>query len=141
MDLLSIKVLLRECTKYCDLWTPHALYGWYIDPVIEHYRLHQTWIPAINLFYIGKIVSWFPPKLIIPTATATDIIISTAKYLLSALKKINKTSLLPPSDTITRKSPFQLNSIFYNAYSALKSQQYPFLNFQGFPLQNPLLQL
>ena len=58
-----------------------------------------------------------------PTDTATDIIIATAKYLTAALEKINKNILLPPSDTITRKATFQLDSIFSNYSSALKSQQ------------------
>ena len=60
-----------------------------------------------------------------PTATATDIIIATAKYLTAALRKINKNPLLPPLDTITRKALFHIGSILSNAYSTLKPQQPP----------------
>ena len=101
------------------------LSGWYIDPSLEHYRCHQTWMPANNSFYIGQSVSWFPHKLIMPTATATEIIIATAKDLTAALRQINQNPLLPPYYTITCKELFQLNSIFSNASSTIKSQQPP----------------
>ena len=64
-------------------------------------------------------------KPIMPTATATDIIIATSKYLTAALRQINKKPLMPPSDTITRKALLQLYSILSNASSALKPQQPP----------------
>ena len=59
------------------------------------------------------------------TATAADIIIATTQYSTSALKQTSKNPLIPPSDTITRKSLFQIDYIFSNASSALKSQQSP----------------
>ena len=60
-----------------------------------------------------------------PNATATDIIVATEKYFTAALRQINKNHLLPPSDTITRKAIIQIDSIFFNAYYALKLQQSP----------------
>ena len=72
-----------------------------------------------------------------PTATATNIIIATTKYLNTALKQINKNPLMPPSDTITRKSLFQLDSIFYNASYALKSKQPPILKLPPKPIALP----
>ena len=60
-----------------------------------------------------------------PTATATDIIIATAKYLTAVLIQINKNPLLSPSDTITRKAILQLDYIFSHASYALKPQQLP----------------
>ena len=60
-----------------------------------------------------------------PTATANDIIIATAKYLTAALIKINKNPLLPPSYTITRKALLQPDSILFNASSELKPQKSP----------------
>ena len=116
----SIKVIPHERPKYHGSWSPHALYGWYIGPSIEHYCCHKIWILGTNSVYIGKTVFWFHCKLTIPTATATDIIIVTSKYLTGALKKTNKNPLLLSYDTITRKELFQLDSIFSNASSSLK---------------------
>ena len=116
----GIKVLIRECTKDHGSWSTHALSGWYIDPSFEHYHCHKIWIPSTNAVRIQQTVSWFTQKLIMPTTTNTYIIISTVKYWTASFKQINKNPLLAPSDTITRKALFQLDSIFYNAYSVLK---------------------
>ena len=92
-------------------------------------------IAAIKFGYLPPIqfalekLSWFPHKLITSTGTATDIIMVTTKDLTAALKQTNKNTLLPLSDTITHKAPFKLDSIFYNASSALKSQQSPIFKF------------
>ena len=137
----GIKDIIPERPKYRGSWYPHSLSGFYIVPSLEKYHCRQIWIPSTNSVRIGKPVSLFPHKLFIPTATATNIIIAAVKYLTAALKQINKNPILPPYDTITRKALFQLDSILSNASYALKLQQSPFLNFQGFPLQNPLLHL
>ena len=60
-----------------------------------------------------------------PASTATKIIIATTKDLTVSLKQTNKNHLLPPSDTITHKLLFQIDSIFSNASSSMKSQQSP----------------
>ena len=94
-------------------------------PSLEYYRCHQIWIPATNSVHIGQSVSWFPHKLIMPTPTATEIIIATAKDLTAALRQINKNPPLPQSDTITCRAIFHLDYIFFNTSSALKPQQSP----------------
>ena len=43
----------------------------------------------------------------------------------AALKLTNKNPLLPPSDTITRKALFQLDSVAYDSSSTIKSQKPP----------------
>ena len=58
-----------------------------------------------------------------PTSTAADIIIASAKYLTATLRQINRNPLLPLSDTITRKAHFQLYYIFSNDSYSLKTQQ------------------
>ena len=121
----GIKYILHKRPEDHGLWYPHALSGCYIRPSLEHYWWHNIWIHATNSVFIEQTVSWFPHKTTIPTSTVTYIIITTAKYLNAALKQINKNPLLRPYDTITRKAPFQLNPIFSNASSVLKSQQYP----------------
>ena len=125
MDPPHIKVILRKRPKYRSSCFPHALSGWYIVPSIGHYCCHKIRILANNSVQIGQTVSWFHHKIIMPTATAIDIIIATAKYLTEALKQINKNPLLPPSDTITRKALCQIDFIFSYASSALKPQQSP----------------
>ena len=44
----GIKVLLHECPKERGLRYPHALFGWYIGPSLEHYHCHKIWMPATN---------------------------------------------------------------------------------------------
>ena len=86
MDAPGIKVLLHKHPKYCVSWSPYAIYGWYIGPSFENCCYHQIWIPSTNSVCIGQAVSWFHQKLIMPTATATNILIATAKKLTAALK-------------------------------------------------------
>ena len=121
----GIKVFLRERPEDRCSWSPHALSGWYIDPIIDHYRCHKIWITAINVFHIGQSVSWFTHEIIIRTVTATEIFIATPKDLIVPLRQIKENPLLQPYYTITRKARFQLNSIFSNASSTLKPQQPP----------------
>ena len=90
MDPTSIKVIIHGRPKYCGLWSPNALYGWYIVPSLEHYRCHQIGITATYSVRIGKTVSWFTHKLTMTTSTATNRIIATVKDLTLALKQINK---------------------------------------------------
>ena len=121
----GIKVLIHGRAEYHCLWYSHALSGWFIVPILEHYRFHQIWIPATKSVHIGQNFSWFPHKLTMPTATSTKIIIVTDKNITASLKQTNKHPLFSTSDTITLKSLFQLDSIFSNASYALKSQQSP----------------
>ena len=120
----GIKFILRKPPKYRDSWYANALSGWYIGPSLEYDIFQKQLIPSTNLVCIGKPVSWFTHKIIITTATTTNIIIATAKYLTAVLKQTNKNPLLPPSDTITHKALLQLNSIFSNPPSELKLQQF-----------------
>ena len=113
MDPPGIKVLLRGCGKDCGLWSLHVLSRWYIFPSLERYHCHQIWIPATNSVCIGKTVSCFPHKLTMPTDTATDIIIATAKYLTAALKQ-------PPQKTSTY-------AIQYHHTQSTLSAQFHFL--------------
>ena len=121
----GIKVLLCERPEDRISWSPDALFRWYIGLSLKKYCCHQILIPVTNSDRIGKSVSWFPHKLIIPTVTATDIVIGTTKYLTAALKKIDKKSLLSPYNIITRRALFQLYSILSHAYSSIKPEQPP----------------
>ena len=132
------KVLLLECLEYCSSRSPHALSGWYTVPSLENYCCHQICIPAPNSVRIGKTVSWFPHKLIMTTATVTNTIIAISKDLTAALKQTNKNTLLPPSDTITQKALFQIDSIFFNVSSALISQQSPIFKFPMLSTPKPV---
>ena len=73
-----------------------------------------------------------------PTATATDITIATEKGLTASLRQINKNPLLPPSDTITPKALFQLDSILFNASSAVKPQLTPILKLPMMFIPTPI---
>jgi hypothetical protein len=50
-----------------------------------------------------------------PTSSATDILLATAKDLTAALRQSQRNPLLPPPDTQTRQALVQLNEIFSNA--------------------------
>ena len=121
----NFKVFLRERAEYQGLWSPHALPGWYIIPILKHYCCHQIWIPDTNLVFIELTISCLPKKLAIPTATSTDIVVWANKYVISFLKQTTKNPSFPSSDNITRKALFKLNYIFSDASSSLKLQQYP----------------
>jgi hypothetical protein len=49
-----------------------------------------------------------------PTSSATDILLATAKDLTAALQQTQGNPLLPPPDTQTRQALIQLNDIFSN---------------------------
>jgi hypothetical protein len=49
-----------------------------------------------------------------PTSSATDILLATAKDLTAALRQSQRNPLLPPPDTKTRQALVQLDEIFSN---------------------------
>ena len=102
----------------CSLWMVYCTQSWTSS-------LPSNFYPATNSVCVGQNVSWFTHKLIITTATTPNIIIATTKDLTAALKQTNKNPLLPPYDTTTSKSLFQLYLILSTASSVLTSQQSP----------------
>ena len=117
MDPPGIKVIFHKHPKGFSSCSPHALSRWYIGPSLGHYCCHQICIPATISVNIGQTVSWFNHKLIMTTSPAIDIIIATTKYLTAALNQTNKNTLLPPYDTTTSKSLFQIYVILSNTSS------------------------
>jgi hypothetical protein len=110
----GIKVLTHERAEGRESFAVHSARGFYIGPCLNHYRCYQVWIPTTNSIRIANTVDWFPHNLSMPIASATDIIIATAKDLTAALRQYQKRPLLPPPNTQTRQALTTLNDIFSN---------------------------
>ena len=87
---------------------------WYLGPSLKHYHCHKVWIPQTSSTRIANQVTWISRNLPMPTATAQDLIIASAKDLTATLQLPTRNSILPPPNTITRKALLQLSNIFSN---------------------------
>ena len=111
----GMKILVHERSTDRGSYDVHAIDGWYLGPSLKHYHCHKVWIPQTNSTRIADQVTWWiPHNLPMPTATVQDLIIASAKDLTAALQLPTHNSLLPPSETITRKALLQLSNIFSN---------------------------
>jgi len=111
----GIKVLAHERAEDRESYAVHSARGYYVGPCLNHYRCYRIYIPSKNSFRIANTVDWFPRNIKMPTASATDILLATAKDLTAALRQHQQNPLLPPPDTQTRHALTKLNEIFSNA--------------------------
>jgi hypothetical protein len=83
----GIKVLAHERAEERESFAVHSARGYYVGPCLNHYRCYRVYIPSTNSFRIANTVDWFPHNLAMPLATATNILIATAKDLTAALRQ------------------------------------------------------
>ena len=43
-----------------ELWASHAIYRWYIDPILRYYRCFCIWATVTNSECIAHTIVWFP---------------------------------------------------------------------------------
>jgi len=69
------KVIAHEKPVQRGTWSPHGVEGWYVGPAMEHYRNFIVYIPSTRTTRIADTLAWFPSKVIMPTASSTEIAI------------------------------------------------------------------
>jgi len=111
----GIKVLAHERAEDRESYAVHSARGYYVGPCLNHYHCYRVYIPSTNSFRIANTVDWFPHNIKMPTASATDILLATAKDLTAALRQNQQNALLLPPDMQTRHALTKLNEIFSSA--------------------------
>lgn len=92
------RVLIHEKPAVRETWAPHAVDGWYIGPAMNHYRCFRVWACETAAQRVADTLSWFPSRVLMPTASATNTITAALQDLISAIKA--------PTTTATALSPF-----------------------------------
>jgi hypothetical protein len=110
----GIKVHTHERAEGRETFSVHSARDYYVGPCLHYYRCYNVWIPTMNSICIANTVDWFPHNLTMPTSSATDILLATAKDLTAALRQSQRNPLLPPPNTQTRQALVQLKEIFSN---------------------------
>ena len=117
----GIKVLTHERAEGREYFAVLSARGYYVGPCLNHYRCYNMWIPTTNSTHITNTVDWFPHNMPMHIASATNILLATAKDLTEALCQSQRNPLIPPPDTQTRNVLVKLNEIFSNVTKPAES--------------------
>jgi hypothetical protein len=79
------KVVVHEKPGQRASWDPHGKQGWYIGPVMEHYRCYQCHINTTNAEHISETFVFFHHIDPIPTITPHEATIIAAEAPQKAL--------------------------------------------------------
>ena len=106
------KVVIHEKPQQRETWAPHGVDGWYLGPAIDHYRNFVVYVPSTRSIRISDTLAWFPTKVLMPTATSSEIAMAAAYDLTQALLHPSPASALSPLSDSQRQALIQLATIF-----------------------------
>jgi hypothetical protein len=67
-------------------WATHGGDGWYLGPVLEHYRCYCVYITQTHGEQHSDTVEFFPQHVLMPKLSTADAAIRAALQLLAALQ-------------------------------------------------------
>jgi hypothetical protein len=98
----GIRVIVHVKPDQRGTWDPHGIDAWYTGYTTEHYRSFKVWTVATNTERITDTLAWFPRKVIMPTATSTELVVALLKDVTHELQNQKpKNSIINISDTNT----------------------------------------
>ena len=106
------RVLVHEKPTARATWAPHAVDGWYIGPAMHHYHCFRVWILDTKAERTCDTLTWFPSKVLMPTASSADAAIAAAQDLTQALLHPSPASPLAPLSNSQHAALQQLAEIF-----------------------------
>lgn len=92
----GIHVMAHDKPAHRTMYSPSALDGWYIGPVLESYQCYNVWIWKTCATHICDTISSFPTKATMPLASSTDLILAGIKDIVNALHNPSPGSALAP---------------------------------------------
>ena len=115
LPLPGMKVLSHVLTIDRRSFYPHAIKGFYVGVVMEHYRCFKIFIPSTGRVRIYGTIRWFPcGSLKLPIPSKDELICSVIDDLRATLQFSVKNNILPPEVTTSRKTLLDLNAIINN---------------------------
>lgn len=106
------KVVVHEKPGQRGTWSPHGVEGWYIGPAMEHHRSFLVYISSTRTTQNTDTLAWFPSKILMLTASSSDIAMAAAYDLIQALLHPSPASALAPLTDSQRSALYELASIF-----------------------------
>jgi hypothetical protein len=79
------RIIAHETPGRRRTWAPHGQDGWYIGPVLEHYRCYTVYITKTRSNRIVETVDFFPQKFTLPFPSSHDLATQAAADLTHAL--------------------------------------------------------
>jgi hypothetical protein len=106
------KIIIHEKPSVRQSWAPHGVDGWYLGPVLEHYRCYQVYCTKTQHTRIADTVEFFLSDNLLPGRSSTEAAIQAAHSLSQAL--LNPTPATPFATIGTAQSEAlkQLSQIF-----------------------------
>jgi hypothetical protein len=83
-------------TFHLGTWAPHAKSCFYLGPALTQYRYFRVWVSETAAERDNDTLTWFPRKVVMPTASSTDATIAAASDLTRALRHPSPASALSP---------------------------------------------
>jgi hypothetical protein len=80
------RVIVHEKTDQRSSWDPHGVYGYYLDPALDHYRCYQVHVTKIKGTWIVDTVEFFPSKTAMPHTSSKDLSIIAALEMSNAVQ-------------------------------------------------------
>jgi hypothetical protein len=104
----GFRIMVNEKPHVRGTWAPHAVPGWYIGPVLNHYRCYRVYIPSTRCERITDTIAWLPTQYHLPLPTHSDLVVAAAQDLTAAILSTDLRHLLSlPNATL-----HQLAAIF-----------------------------
>ena len=109
---MGTKLLIHEKLLVRETWALHIVKGWYLGPVMQHYRCFCIWAAETNAERIVDIVAWFPNNLYMPQSSPHDTVVAAAYDLIHALLKPGPVLLIPFISESIHNLLLELSDIF-----------------------------
>ena len=77
--------IIHEKPKQHLSWADHGIKGWYIGPVMLHYRCYRCYLPQSQHKRISDTVEFFPHDIHMPAQSAADKAIQTMQDLIHTI--------------------------------------------------------
>jgi hypothetical protein len=81
----GIKVLIHKPPDKRGTWSDHAIEGWYVGPVFNHYSQHTMYCKKLGGQQTTRTLTWLPYQITMPIATPQDMVYAAIQDLTVAL--------------------------------------------------------
>jgi hypothetical protein len=82
---LGCKAIIYKSPKAWGLWGTRGTDGWYLGPLVDHYRCNHYFVPKTRVYRISGSAKLFPQHCQVPFITAKDQLQEVTKEMISTL--------------------------------------------------------
>ena len=104
LSLPGTKVFVHSKPNKRSSWAYHGQVGWYVGPVVQHYRYFRIFMPHTGREIITDTVKFLPEKIPFPTESFKNKLRQTVNKIIHLLNSKQPHPILPPlaKNTLTQ---------------------------------------